>query len=66
MDSNLQQIICSTANEWYEKSEGKLNLFGLNFTTDEQSSSWVNQTEQTYRKLGMPMTIKGFIQLNDT
>ena len=29
VDSNLQQIICSTAKELYEKSEGKVNLFGL-------------------------------------
>ena len=35
VDSNLQQIICSTAKEWFEKSEGKLNLFGLNFTNEE-------------------------------
>ena len=29
VDSNLQQIICSTAKEWFEKSEGKLNLLDL-------------------------------------
>ena len=66
VDSNLQQIICSTAKEWYEKSEGKLKLSGLNFTADEQISCWVNRTEETYRKLGMPMTVEGFIKLNDT
>ena len=65
-DSNLQQIICSTAKEWYEKSEGKLNLFGLNFSNDEQISLWVNRTEETYRKLGMPLYVEGFMQLNDT
>ena len=45
VDSNLQQIICSTAKEWFEKSEGKLNLFGLNFTNDERINFWVNRTE---------------------
>ena len=45
VDSNLQQIICSTAKEWFEKSEVKLNLFGLNFTNDKQINLWVNHTE---------------------
>jgi len=49
VDSNLQQIICSTAEEWFEKSEGKLNLFGLNFSHDEQISFWVNRKEETYK-----------------
>ena len=26
----------------------------------------VNRTEETYKKLGMPMTVEGFIKLNDT
>ena len=39
VDSSLHQIICSTAKEYYEKSEGKINLFGLEFTADEQISS---------------------------
>ena len=51
VDSNLQQIICSTAKEWFEKSEGKLNLFGLNFTNEEQVSFWVNRTEETDKRL---------------
>ena len=65
VDSNFHQIICSMGKEWYGKSEGKLNLFGLNFTNDEQINLWVNRIEETHRKLGMPMTV-GFIQLNDT
>ena len=48
VDSSLQQIICSTAKEWFEKSEGKLDLCGLNFTHDEQINFWVNCTEETY------------------
>jgi len=51
VDSNLQQIICSKAKEWFEKSEGKLNLFGLNFTNEEQVSFWVNRTEETDKRL---------------
>ena len=51
VDSNLQQIICSTAKEWFEKSEGKLNLFGLNFTNVEQVSFCVNCTEETDKRL---------------
>ena len=47
VDENLQQIICSTAKEWFDKTDGKLNLLGLNFTTDEQISLWVHQTEET-------------------
>ena len=34
VDENLQQIICSTAKEQFKRTEGKINLFGLNFTTD--------------------------------
>ena len=45
VDANLQQIVFSTVKEWFEKSEGKINLLGLNFTTDEQISCWVNQTD---------------------
>ena len=66
VDSNLQQIICSTAKEWFEKSEGRLNLFGLNFTNDEQISFWVNCTEETYKRLFMPLHVEGFMQLNDS
>ena len=34
------------------KSEGKLNLFSLDFTTDEQISLWVNRTaKKLFRKL---------------
>ena len=65
VDSNLQQVICSTAKEWYEKYKGKVNLFGFNLSEDEQISFWVNRTEETYRKLSMPMTVEGFIQLNE-
>ena len=42
---NLQRIICSTAKEWFEKSNAEINLFGLNFTKDEHISAWVNRTE---------------------
>ena len=66
VDSNLQQIICSTAKEWFEKSEGRLNLFGLNFTNDEQISFWVNRTEETYKRLFMPLHVEEFMQLNDS
>ena len=48
VDENLQQIVCSTAKEWFEKTEGKINMFGLNFSTDEQISTWVNRTEETW------------------
>ena len=66
VDSNLQQIICSTAKEWFEKSEGRINLFGLNFTNDEQISVWVNRTKETHRSLGMPMHVEGFMQINES
>ena len=65
VDSTLHQIICSTAKEYFEKSEGKINLFGLESITDKQISFWVNQTEETHRKHAMPMTVEGFIKLND-
>ena len=47
INENLQQPICSTTKEWFEKSGGELNLFGLVFTQDEQISNWVNRTEET-------------------
>ena len=66
VDFNLQQIICSTAKEWFEKSEGRLNLFGLNFTNDEQISVWVNRTKETHRSLFMPIHVEGFMQINES
>ena len=66
VDSNLQQIICSTAKEWFEKTGGQLNLFGLEFSQDEQINSWVNRTEQTHRSMRMPLHVEGFMQINDT
>ena len=43
-----------------------MNLFGLEFTADEQISCWVNRTEETHRKHTMPMTGEVYIKLNDT
>ena len=59
---NLQQVICNTAKEWFEKTYGEMNLFGLNYTKDEQISIWVNRTEETWRKMFIPMTVEGYIQ----
>ena len=36
------------------KSEGKLNLFSLDFTTDEQISLWVNRMEETWKRISVP------------
>ena len=47
---NLQQIICSTAKEWFEKSNGEMNLFALNYTKDEQISIQVNRTGSQNRR----------------
>ena len=47
VDSNLQQIICSTAKEWFEKTGGQLNLFGLEFSQDEQ----INDTKKQFNFL---------------
>ena len=33
---NLQQMICSTNKEWFEKFNGEMNLFGLNYTKDHE------------------------------
>ena len=35
---NLQQITCSTAKAWFEKTNAEINLFGLSFKQDEQVS----------------------------
>ena len=44
---NLQQILCSTAKEWFEKTNAEINLFGLNFSKDEQINIWVHTTQET-------------------
>ena len=43
-----------------------MNLFGLNCTKDEQISIWVNRTEETWKKMFLPMTVEGYMKLNDT
>ena len=65
VDDNLQQIICSTAKETFEKTEGRINLFGLKFTVDEQISYWVNRTEETWRTKNFPVSVEGYMQIND-
>ena len=65
VDDNLQQIICSTAKETFEKTEERLNLFGLNFTADEQISNWVNRTEETWRTENAPISVEGYMQINE-
>ena len=47
VNDNLKQIICNTAKEWFEKSNGAINLFGLIFTADEQIAGWVNRSVET-------------------
>ena len=37
----------SKRNFW--ETEGRLIMFGLNFTNDEQISNWVNRAEETWR-----------------
>ena len=65
VDSNLQQRICSTAKETFEKTERRLNLLGLNFTNVKQICNWVNRTEETWRTAHFPISVEGYIQIND-
>ena len=44
---NIQQIICSTAKEWFEKTDTEISLCGLYFTKDKQLSIWNSRTEET-------------------
>ena len=62
---NIQQMVCGTAKEWFEKHEDEISLFGLQFTKDEQLSFWHSRTEETWRKKTMPLMIEGYIKLND-
>ena len=53
------------AKETFKKTEGRLNLVGLNFTNDEQISNWVNRTEEICRKVKFPISLEGCMQIND-
>ena len=64
MTSFKKQIIHSTAKEWFEKSEGKLKLFGVNFSMDQQISFWVNRAEETWKKISNPISVEGFMDIN--
>ena len=58
-------MIHSTANEWFEKTDTEMSLFGLHFSKDEQLSIWHSRTEEMWRQKTMPLTIEGYIKLND-
>ena len=65
MKENVQQIVCSTAKEWFEKTESEISLFWLNYSKEKQLSIWHNRTEETWRQKTMLLTIKGYNKLND-
>ena len=48
-----------------KKTEGKVNLFGLKFTTDEKMNFWFNRTEATWKNIAVPMSVEGNMQIND-
>ena len=62
---NIQQIICSTAKEWFKKTESKIRLFRLNFSKEKHLSIWHSRTEEMWRQKAMPCKIEEYIKLND-
>ena len=65
VDENLQQIVCSTAKEWWEVWRQN-KLVRIKFYHRWTNQSWVNRTEETWYKISMPMTVEGVMQLSDS
>ena len=53
---NLQQIICNTAKEWFEKSNVEMNLFGSNNTKMSKSAFGLTDGRNV-EKMFLPMTV---------
>ena len=59
--NTLHQQICITSRDYFESTKGECNLFGLEFTQDEQISNWLSRTE-SYKKVQLPSTAEGFYE----
>ena len=55
--------MCITSRDYFESTKGECNLFGLDFSQDEQISNWLSRTEN-YKKLQLPNTAEGFMNVN--
>ena len=63
---NLHQQICNIAKYQFDATNGQCNLFGLNFTTDEQIVNRISRSNGSYKKLQMPNTNEGMMNINVT
>ena len=64
--NTLYQQICITATDQFESINCECNLFGLDFTKDEQISNWKSRTQGNYRTTQLFNTAEGFRDVNRT
>ena len=57
--NTLHQQICITSKDQFKSTNCECNLFGLDFTKDEQIVNWISRT-QDYRAIQLPNTAKDF------
>ena len=62
--NTLHQQICLTARDCFESTQGECNLFGLEFTKDEQISNWLSRVDN-YKQIQLPSTAEGFMNVNN-
>ena len=62
--NTLHQQICITSKDQFESTNGECNLFGLDFTKDEQIANWMSRTEN-YKTIQLPNTAEGFMNVNN-
>ena len=60
--NTLHQQICLTARDCFESTQGECNLFGLEFTKDEQISNWLSRVDN-YKQIQLPSTAEGFMNV---
>ena len=64
--NTLHQQICITAKDQFESTNCECNLFGLDFTKDEQIANWISRTQGNYRTIQLPNTAEGFMNVIQT
>ena len=64
--NTLHQQTCITAKDQFESTNCECNVFGLDFTKDEQIAKWISRTQGNYRTIQLPNTAEGFMNVNQT
>ena len=66
LTGNLHQQICNTAKTQFHQTNEECNLFGLDFTREEQIINWISRTSENYRRLKFPKMIEEMMNVNST